>query len=199
MRRLPSTKIVPLRSEISSPGSPTMRLMNVEPPSPSSHRSAVRGALKTTICPRFGSPNLYASRLAITRSLNRPWQIGNWPRAMERWLHRRRGNAVRLGDLRFERQDEGNRDCDRDEPVDDRPPRLRYPALRTIENSHASIRIVRTVSAGVRSRNHDAAARRCRWVASRSQGGLTVALMRGSSLLSNPSPPLTATAVGSDA
>ena len=29
---------------------------------------------KTTICPRFGSSNLYASRLAITRSLNRPWQ-----------------------------------------------------------------------------------------------------------------------------
>ena len=32
------------------------------------------GVLKTTICPRFGASNLYASRLAITRSLNRPWQ-----------------------------------------------------------------------------------------------------------------------------
>ena len=37
-------------------------------------RRADWGALKTTICPRFGSPNRYASRLAITRSLNRPWQ-----------------------------------------------------------------------------------------------------------------------------
>ena len=74
-------------------------------------------------------------------------------RAVKRWLHRRRGDAVRLGDLRFERQDEGNRDCDRDEPVDDRPPRLRYPALRTVENSHVSIHIVRIVSVGLLSRD----------------------------------------------
>jgi len=51
-----------------------MRLTKVEPPSLSPHRRAISGVLKTTICPRFGSPNLYASRLAITRSLNRPWQ-----------------------------------------------------------------------------------------------------------------------------
>ena len=64
----------PSRSDTSSPGSPMMRLTKVEPASLCPHRCAVSGVLKTTICPRFGSPNLYASRLAITRSLNRPWQ-----------------------------------------------------------------------------------------------------------------------------
>lgn len=51
-----------------------MRLTKVEPSSVRPHRCAASGVVKTTICPRFGSPNLYASRLAITRSLNRPWQ-----------------------------------------------------------------------------------------------------------------------------
>ena len=49
-----------------------LRLMKVEPPSSAPQRSALGGAWKTTICPRSGSPNRYARRSAITRSLNRP-------------------------------------------------------------------------------------------------------------------------------
>jgi hypothetical protein len=51
--------------------------------------------------------------------------------------------------FRLERKDEGDRDRDRDQPVDDRPPRLRYPALRSIENLHGYIGIVRSDSAGM--------------------------------------------------
>jgi hypothetical protein len=58
---------------------------------------------------------------------------------VERGLHRRRGDAVRLGDLCLKRQDEGSGYGDRDEPVDDRPPGPRYPALSTVENLHGCL------------------------------------------------------------
>ena len=74
-------------------------------------------------------------------------------RAVERWLHRRRGDAVRLGDLCLKRQDEGNGRGDRNEPIDDRPPGLRYPALSTVENLHGCLDIVRMASTDVGSRN----------------------------------------------
>jgi len=106
--------------------------------------------------------------------------------AVERRLHRRRWNAVRLGHLRFERQHEGNRDRDRDEPVDDRPPRLRYPALCTIQNSHGYTGIVRTIAIGARRDDENANALHRSWVAAGSQRRLEIALLLGSSRLSNP-------------
>src|SRR5579884_817240 len=67
----PFTYKKPLTSETVSPGRPISRLTKV-PPTP--HASF--GAWKTTICPRSGSPKRYASRFAITRSLNVPVQFG---------------------------------------------------------------------------------------------------------------------------
>ena len=48
----------------------------------------------------------------------------------------RSGSRVRLGDLCLKRQDEGNGHRDSHQPINDRPPWLRYAALSTIENLH---------------------------------------------------------------
>ena len=101
--------------------------------------------------------------------------VGDGLGAVKGWLHRGRGDAVRLCHLSLKRQDEGDGHGDSYAPVDDRPPRLRYPALRTIENSHGCTRIVRMGSVNVLVR-HGAAPRQRSSVAAGSQGGLTVAL-----------------------
>ncbi|HEY6584461.1 MAG TPA: hypothetical protein VIZ29_06415, partial [Gaiellaceae bacterium] len=91
--------------------------------------------------------------------------------AVERWFHRRRRNDIGLRHLSLERENEGNRDRNGDEPVDDRSPRLWYAGLSSIENLHRCTVIVRSsvVACGMRDvRTFDAMVD---WDANRSQGG----------------------------
>ena len=110
--------------------------------------------------------------------------------AVERWFHRRRRNDIRLGHLSLERENERNRDRNGDEPVDDRPPRLRYAALSSIENLHGCTVIVRSSAAACGTADVRTFCAAVDWDANGSQGGPTLALLRGSSLLSNHPPPL---------
>jgi hypothetical protein len=110
--------------------------------------------------------------------------------AVERWFHRRRRNDIGLSHLSLERENERNRDRNGDEPVDDRPPRLRYAALSSIENLHRCTDILRSSAAACGTEDVRTFCAAVDWDANGSQGGPTLALLRGSSLLSNPPPPL---------
>ena len=90
---------VPFRHELAG-GSPMMRLTKVEPPSPSPHRSAVSGPLKTTYSSSLWVIEPVRKRLRDNAVAESPLAEGSGSCAVEPRLHRSRRDAVPLGDLR---------------------------------------------------------------------------------------------------
>ena len=72
-------------------------------------------------------------RFASTRSEKRASQPGAGPRAVERRLHRRRRDPVRVDDPRLDREHDRDRADDRDDPVDGDPHAARKPPGDAIE------------------------------------------------------------------
>ena len=132
------------------------------------------------VCKAVGDHSVAKSALAVSDGSG----------AVERWFHRRRRNDIGLGHLSLERENEGDRDRNGDEPVDERPPRLWYAALSAIENLHRFAVIVRSSVVACCMRDVWTFSAAVNWDANRSQCGPTVALLRRSSPLSNPPPPL---------
>ena len=75
------------------------------------------------------------NRFAITRSLKRRLAARPGSGAVERRLHRRRRNLVRVDDECLDQQHGGNRDRDRQSPVDDRAPRPGKPSREPVDRA----------------------------------------------------------------
>ena len=143
--------MTPSRSATTSPGSPMMRLTNAEPPSRKSTSVGRRGCVEHDDVSALGVAKSVGESVGDHAVAEASLAVLDGLGAMERWLHGRRRDAVRLGYLCLKRQDEGDCHGDSHEPVDDRPPRLRDPALGAIEDPHGHIDIVRLSSADVGS------------------------------------------------
>ncbi len=126
-----------------------MRLTNAEPPLLKSTSVGRRWCSEDDDVPALGVAESESESVGDHAVAEASLAVLDGLGAVEGWLHGWRGGAVRLGDLCLKRQDEGNGDGDGDEPVDNRPPGLRYPALGAVEDFHGRPDIVRTASADV--------------------------------------------------
>ena len=113
MQRLAVDRDVTVRSLTVSPGRPISRFTNV-PPMP--HASF--GDWNTTICPRFGIAEAIRDAVCDHAVVEAALAPCARLRAVERRLHRRRRDAIRLRDLGLEHEHEDHRHADRHDPVE---------------------------------------------------------------------------------